>query len=353
MRFNPHTAKPEYRRTEGTPELYFTPLAIQKMQVYVDKCQDEVGWLGSVAKYAGEKYLCTDVHLLHQEVNGGTTEITPEGLVLFAEEIGFEEMADVHLWGHSHVNMGVSASGQDESQMSLFEDNGIQWFFRIICNKRGSISVSYYNYKESYIVDDCPWQEYVEPVIVADVIEREIAEKVKKKVYVYPGNSQSRFTGGWGNQARNAIVEAAIVNPHTPAPEAEGGKKKDESERVEPEAEEHSEYWGDQDWDEVAWFGTLEGWRAEQEARDAEELAKLEMDDAIASLEDEVLSEIFLDIPAFVVYQMCGNEYPTDALPKIYGILHRYGMSMDELVTLVFRNAELFEEIKWGEANGL
>lgn len=191
MRFNVHDAKPACRPFGNNPVLFFSHMAIQKMMIYVATCEQEVGWLGLVDVYDNNCYLCTDVHLLHQEVNGGTTEITPEGLVLFAEEVGFDEMAKCHLWGHSHVNMGTSASSQDEDQMSLFKENSMEWFFRIICNKSGKISVSFYDYKAGYVIDDCKWEEYSEVVIDEEAVKAEIKDKVKPKTYAV-----TKFTGG-------------------------------------------------------------------------------------------------------------------------------------------------------------
>lgn len=202
-KFNAHAAKPVVELYRDEPTLFFSPLALQKMQVYVEECKGEVGWLGAVDAYDNECYLCTDVHLLHQEVSGATTEITPEGLVKYAEEVGEEGAERCRLWGHSHVNMGVGPSGQDNSQMELFEKNGLEWFFRIICNKRGQIEVTFYNYKENYVVKDCAWQEYSEPVVDRETVVQEIAAKVKEKVYSYVGRGYTPPASqgyGYGSQ---------------------------------------------------------------------------------------------------------------------------------------------------------
>lgn len=185
-RLIPHDAKPKARLYNDEPTLYFTPEAVRTMQAYIEECNEEVGWLGMVEKYDDEVYLCTEVHLLHQEVGPATTEITPEGLVKYAEEVGLERMDSIRLWGHSHVNMGVSPSGQDENQMELFENNGCEWFFRIIANKKGAMSVSFFNYVGNYIVDDIPWDVYYPVSVDLDVIKAEIADKVKKKTYTQP-----------------------------------------------------------------------------------------------------------------------------------------------------------------------
>lgn len=204
MKFKPHTAVPKARLYNKLPNLLFTPQAAATMAYYVDECSDEIGWLGIVEKYEDEMYLCTEVHLLEQEVNGGTTEISPMGLVKMAEELGLEKMQKIFLWGHSHVNMGVSPSGQDETQMKLFMENGMEWFFRIICNKKGDIGVTFYNYKENYVVEDVPWDVYYETGVEKAAIVAEMKEKVKKKTYYSPPSANTgRDKDKWRSEYRS------------------------------------------------------------------------------------------------------------------------------------------------------
>ena len=153
------------------------------MEIYIDECQDEVGWLGFVTKVEEGVFLCTEVNLPHQEVHGATTELTGEGLVKFAEEVGFERIEHARLWGHSHVNGGTDPSSQDEKQMGLFKRNGFDWFFRIICNKRGVLSVHYFNYAHDIVIEDIQWDTYYPVDVSLDDIKEEILAKVKKKTY--------------------------------------------------------------------------------------------------------------------------------------------------------------------------
>lgn len=187
-KFIPHKAAPTIRRINAAvPTLFFTPAALRTMQCYVEECSDEIGWLGIVEEYDNSQFLCTEVHLLYQEVGGATTEIQPDGLVKYAEEVGMDNMENVRLWGHSHVNMGTGASGQDESQMELFKKNGFPWYFRIIGNKKGSMSVSFFNFKDAYIVDDVQWDVYYPTEVNLDTIKAEIQQKVSKlrSAYTY------------------------------------------------------------------------------------------------------------------------------------------------------------------------
>lgn len=325
-KFNAHAAKPVVELYRDEPTLFFSPLALQKMQVYVEECKGEVGWLGSVDAYNDECYLCTDVHLLHQEVSGATTEITPDGLVKYAEEVGDEEAERCRLWGHSHVNMGVSPSGQDNSQMELFEKNGLEWFFRIICNKRGQIEVTFYNYKENYVVKDCAWQEYSEPVVDREAVKKEIDAKVKEKVYSYAGRgytppaSQSGYGSTWVGNERgytNAwdddeyVWARALANMGAQKSEEEEVSDVKKNDGVEGKGE-PSMKWGEQ--------------------RSMGTDAYLSLMDV---LEEQLLAEV-LELPYICIRRLLDvatGEEEYSSLPAVYSeLVKKYNMDEEDLV---------------------
>ena len=61
------------------------------------------------------------------------------------------------MWGHSHVDMGVISSAQDDKQMETFADGGHNWFIRIIVNKKGDIRLDLYDYENGIIYNNLPW----------------------------------------------------------------------------------------------------------------------------------------------------------------------------------------------------
>lgn len=218
--FKENTSKPTVKILEiCAPEVLINPNALVKMQLYVDGCTDEIGWLGT-ARRNDNIYIIDDVFLFEQEVHGATTEINPEGLSKFAEELlqkpeGMDIWNNMKVWGHSHVNMSTSPSGQDDKQMETFSQNGHDWFIRIIANKNGSLRIDLYDYKLGLIYNELPWEEACSPdeltiiqqinqlestldglrkqrtVQFKDPIKKEIDNKVKKKVY---GNIQPAKT---------------------------------------------------------------------------------------------------------------------------------------------------------------
>jgi len=135
--------------------------ALAKMKIYVEENSEEVGWLGMASKEDGFYYI-SDVMLFDQDVHATTTEITPEGLSEFGmkvleQEDGMDIWNSIRLWGHSHVNMPTSPSGQDNSQMEVFADNGHDFFIRIIANKKSDLALDLYEYTTGVIYKNIVW----------------------------------------------------------------------------------------------------------------------------------------------------------------------------------------------------
>ena len=145
------------------PKIVISQDAMIKMHHYTEICDKEIGWLGTAYKKDKEIYI-DDVFLFEQEVHSTTTEITPEGLSEFGESLmkrddGIEIWNNLKAWGHSHVNMGVSPSGQDDKQVETFSESGHDWFIRIITNKKGDLRIDLYEFNQGIIYNDIPWRE--------------------------------------------------------------------------------------------------------------------------------------------------------------------------------------------------
>lgn len=216
------------------PHIIISKEALIKMSLYTKHCKEEIGWLGTAHK-VNKNYYISDVFLFHQNVHSTTTEITPEGLTTFAEEIlkkpeGLEIWNNTKMWGHSHVDMGVISSAQDDKQMETFADGGHNWFIRIIVNKKGDIRLDLYDYENGIIYNNLPWdaimsekeeQLYREIDLLEQEIEKintslfnnydkEIAEeielKVQKKTTKVTGFNNGTTTTGAGKSKRNIIT---------------------------------------------------------------------------------------------------------------------------------------------------
>lgn len=159
------------------PTIVIDGQALIKMALYVEECNDEIGWLGTAVMDDKYNVYIKDVFLFDQEVHSTTTEISPEGLSEFGEKLlqqtdGVDIWNTIKVWGHSHVNMAPNPSNQDDSQMETFANCGHDWFVRIIANKKDDLRVDLYHYKLGLIYTNLPWYE------LAPVEERELEQQI-------------------------------------------------------------------------------------------------------------------------------------------------------------------------------
>jgi hypothetical protein len=162
--FRPH----EFKKTIvglDTPKIIIQPQAFQDMGILVSEMATEVGWLVTVKRPTENLFLLENVYLFKQGVHAATTEISAAGISDVAAklieenpETGVDEVNSLRCWVHSHVNMGVEPSGQDDSQMSLFNENGCEWFLRGIMNKAGMAKFDLFYFKQKYKILDIPWE---------------------------------------------------------------------------------------------------------------------------------------------------------------------------------------------------
>lgn len=162
--------KPHYPSTRAellydppTPTVYLTPDAYKRMCLYVELAPKEVGWLGTISKREDGNFLIEEVFLVEQEVTPVETELSVEGSeklvleLLEAGDPGLDKANKLHFWGHSHVRMGTSPSGTDESTMMRFSREGHDYYVRGIFNKMGRGCFDVYYFKEGYRLLDVPW----------------------------------------------------------------------------------------------------------------------------------------------------------------------------------------------------
>jgi hypothetical protein len=175
-------------------ELYILPEARAKMELYCDLVSGEIGWLAFVERF-DTGFLITDCVLLKQEVHAATTEIDPSALLEFWNETPVEKQCKIKCWGHSHVNMSTTPSGQDESQMEYFKD-GNDWFIRLITNKKREYNIDIFDYANGVKVHlDQADLKTLNPQHdeLKKSIEAEIKEKVSEK------KTTSSYSGGKSN----------------------------------------------------------------------------------------------------------------------------------------------------------
>lgn len=138
------------------------------LQTIVEKSKEEVGWLSCVDKTVQDGvivYNINKIYLPKQDVHATTCEITDEGLQELYENLilsGQDEVVNtLRCWGHSHVNMSVHPSGQDETQFLDFLQN-CDFFIRLIVNKKSEINISILDKENNLIICGLDLEIYYE-----------------------------------------------------------------------------------------------------------------------------------------------------------------------------------------------
>ncbi len=141
---------------EGTielPKITFTRKAMKWMIALIDKHNEEVGFYCTVER-DNYNFLIKDVfYPKHCLVSAATCEIDPTGMqqiMMYLIENGREDdLENLKAWGHSHVNMGISPSQQDDNQaLELVRDNG-DYLIRLIGNKQGLVGITFYDLEKN------------------------------------------------------------------------------------------------------------------------------------------------------------------------------------------------------------
>jgi hypothetical protein len=179
------------------PRLYYLPHVWNQIQYIVQASPQEVGWWGLVEKVETD-YVVTALYVPEQTVSAAETDITAETMGDLAMEVlaaGLDP-SKLYYWGHSHVNMGVSPSGQDETQVRDYLVN-CPVFIRGIYNKAGASKVDIYDVEQNVCFESVT-NVPAHPQLTKDdkaALDALLKTNVKKQTLpVYNGY------GGYGNR---------------------------------------------------------------------------------------------------------------------------------------------------------
>lgn len=191
--------------------LFINRKAILKMQAIVGNCDKEIGWIGWAEQIENGSYFLTDVMLPEQKTTGATCELDPESTakifherMMWHKEQGLDNKAAAHaakynVWGHSHVNMGVFSSSQDDAQFKDLISGNCEAYFRIIANKKGEMCIDVAFPESRLQFNNIPWGVYdKEYSDISAAMKKEVKEKVKPLITTpryqqYKYNAQGRL----------------------------------------------------------------------------------------------------------------------------------------------------------------
>ena len=159
---------------------------------YVKQCSDEIGGLGTLIFDDEGTAHVEQLFMVKQKVHGSTCELDPEDINRVMFEV-FEKDCKGQLcfWWHSHVNMGVSPSGQDDTTMAQIGNAG--YSLAMIINKRGEMSCRYHQKHPRLTVKiDVEVKKEANSKLEAEV-KANIEKYVSKLTY---SNHPADFSGG-------------------------------------------------------------------------------------------------------------------------------------------------------------
>ena len=161
------------------PEIRFTKYSMQWINAIVEQHNEEIGFYGVVER-DGNIFTITDIfYPKHVLATSATCEIDPDGITdvmkFLLDKGRDEDIGKLKMWGHSHVNMGVGPSGQDESMgLELVNDNG-DYLIRLIANKKGDMGITLFDLERNIKISELDYSiinTEEEDEIVVGVIEQ-------------------------------------------------------------------------------------------------------------------------------------------------------------------------------------
>ena len=138
----------------------FSPDAYIKMWMLLQDFSSEVAWHGVAYRLGTEterEYLINDIVVYPQEVSGTTVEMDTEKYALWLMENDEDErFANIHMQGHSHVNMGTTPSGVDLGhQEEILQQLGDEDFYIfMIYNKSMKHTIKIYDMLDNIMYED-------------------------------------------------------------------------------------------------------------------------------------------------------------------------------------------------------
>lgn len=174
----------EYLESQNIPDprWYITATAYAKMKLLVHEHAKEIGWYGTVEAHPNNQYIINDIIVYPQHVSGATCEQDETKMFDFEMSLTTEQVNARRFQGHSHVNMGVTPSGVDETFYSRLMQQVNDYFMIAIINKSGSIYTRFYDVEHNIVYTDVPiWVIDESGVCLDKWVKEQLEEKIVER----------------------------------------------------------------------------------------------------------------------------------------------------------------------------
>lgn len=208
--------------------VYFTGEAWTKMVMLIKEFDKEVAWHG-VARRGGDEskdeYIITDIMVYPQSVTGASVEMDTEKYAVWLMDNAEDERFDnIHMQGHSHVNMSTSPSSVDlnhqEEILHMLDDDDFYIF--MIWNKSFTSTNKVYDLKKNTLFEDKDITiKIIGGVEDLDTFIKTAKDMVKTKAYTTPSCG-----GNYGGYQYNNKPSGVPYNPVSTA-KTKSGKADD------------------------------------------------------------------------------------------------------------------------------
>jgi hypothetical protein len=198
--------------------IYFTEIAWMKTTALLREFSKEVAWHATAYRIPGDKdeYLIRDILVYPQTVTSSTVDMDVDKYsqwIMDGVMAGDERFDHIRCQMHSHVNMGVFASGtdtqhQEEILEQLEEDD---FYIFMIWNKSLKVYMRVFDMQKNILfeTDDCEWAVLDDTIGLSTFIEdaKKIVVEQKTTYSGYGGNYGGGYGcgygGGYGGHAGN------------------------------------------------------------------------------------------------------------------------------------------------------
>lgn len=197
-------------------EVMISQEAWRDMQMIVALSDKEVGWLGEVTQFENKDeivYLLETIHVPIQQVHAATCELDAADQSRIAMELKAPEK--LKLWGHSHVNMPTSPSGQDLSEFKERCNITNDFSIMLIINKKDAVTAYIYNKMYNITVEDVAVSVIYKGTKTRPEWEKELKKKVLPIVIQIPKSqaiihnvedSYNSYMNGHGYQSEEYLT---------------------------------------------------------------------------------------------------------------------------------------------------
>jgi len=150
-------------------------LAWTKFMTWVELAKGEVSAFG-IVEQRFNRLIVTDFVLLTQVCSSTETELDPKAIAQLMQDV--EDPSMLRCWAHSHADMKVFWSGQDEATIAGLSND--EWMLSLVVNKDHDAMMRLDVYYPAHIhVDDIVWElRYDVPMETKADWKKQFKEKV-------------------------------------------------------------------------------------------------------------------------------------------------------------------------------